>query len=75
MNLCSSQTSTWPPSTNNDNQVGKTVSIHANYTFQSALAMYAPGSGAVSFGTVIFPGDSRQVILFYLGSQNISLNY
>lgn len=65
-NLCSSQTSTWPPSSNGDNAVGKTFEINAIYTFHSALAMVAPGgsAGAVQFGTFYLPGDTQQVIQY-----------
>jgi Flp pilus assembly protein TadG len=61
-NLCSSQTSAWPPST--DNQIGKAVSIRADYAFHSALAMFVPGSGAVQFGAVNLPGDTKQIIQY-----------
>jgi len=63
-NPCSSQVSTWPPASNNDNQVGKIVWVRADYTFNSALYMFAPGNGKVAFGAFDFPGDSKQVILF-----------
>lgn len=63
-NPCSSQTSVWPPA--GDNQVGKTVAIRADYTFHSALAMMAPGApgGPVKFGTIDFPGDTKQIIQY-----------
>jgi hypothetical protein len=61
-NLCSAQTSTWPPST--DNQVGKTLGIRADYSFYSGLSMFAPGSGSVSFAAVDFPGDTKQIIQY-----------
>ena len=63
-NLCSSQTSVWPPSSNSDNQVGKTVSIRADYAFHSALAMFVPGRGSVQFGAVNLPGDTKQLIQY-----------
>lgn len=62
--LCSSLTSVWPPSTHNDNQIGKTVSIRADYVFHSALAMFAPGSGSVRFGAIDLPGNTRQIIQY-----------
>ena len=63
-NLCSAQTSAWPPSANNDNQVGKTLGIRADYAFYSALSMYAPGSGTVTFAAITFPGDTKQIIQY-----------
>lgn len=63
-NLCSSQSSVWPPSSNNDNQVGKNVSIRADYTFPSALAMFVPGRGSVSSGAVSLTGDTTQIIQY-----------
>jgi hypothetical protein len=61
-NLCSAQTSAWPPS--GDNAVGKTLSIRADYTFASGLSMFAPGGGSVAFAAVHFPGDTKQVIQY-----------
>lgn len=64
--LCSAQTTTWPPSSNNDNQVGTSFEINAMYTFHSALSMVAPGgtAGPVKFGTFYFPGDTQQIIQY-----------
>jgi len=59
-NLCSNQTSTWPPSSNSDNQVGKNIEINAMYTFHSALAMIGMGT----FGSIYLPGDTQQIIQY-----------
>ena len=70
---CSSNASwstTWPPTANNDNAVGSWIKIRADYTFNSALAMFWPGAGAVQFGSSAgagafdFPGYSYQLIQF-----------
>jgi len=61
---------TWPPSANQDNAVGKDIYIRADYTFNSALAMFIPGKGSVAFGSSAgagafdFPAYSHQTILF-----------
>ncbi|HWB85493.1 MAG TPA: TadE family protein [Bryobacteraceae bacterium] len=62
--LCSSQTTAWPPSSNNDNEVGKFLSIRADFTFHSALAMFAPGNGSVQFGAFDLPGYTEQIIQY-----------
>lgn len=61
---CTSSTTVWPPSTNNDNQVGKTVTMTAKYQFKSALCMFWPGAGKVNFSSVWLPASSTQYILF-----------
>jgi Flp pilus assembly protein TadG len=63
-NPCSSQTSVWPPSANNDNQIGRTLTIRADYSFRSALAMFVPGHGAVRFGSISLPGQTTQIIQY-----------
>jgi len=64
-NLCSSQATVWPPSSNTDNAVGKSIQISSSYLFKSALAMVGPGgSGVVTFGTVYLPGDTKQIIQY-----------
>ena len=67
----SSWSTQWPPSANSDNAVGNWVKIRADYTFNTALAMFWPGAGTpVSFGTSAgagkfdFPGYSYQLIQF-----------
>ena len=59
-NLCSNQTSVWPPASNNDNAVGKNIQITAMYQFKSALAMIGTGI----FGPIYFPGDTQQIIQY-----------
>jgi Flp pilus assembly protein TadG len=74
VSTCSSNGSwstTWPPSASGDNAVGKSVSIKTIYKFNSALAVFWPGSGSPwSFGVpagsgqFYFPGYSYQLIQF-----------
>jgi len=73
VSTCSSSSSwstQWPPSANNDNAVGNWIKIRADYTFKTALSMFWPGSGKLSFGTSAgagtfdFPGYSYQLIQF-----------
>ena len=58
----------WPPSSNSDNAMGKDIYLRADYNFASALAMFIPGHGSVSFGNGTgafdFPGYSHQLIIF-----------
>lgn len=61
---CTSSSTSWPPSTNNDNQVGKKVTVSAKYQFNSALCMLWPGAGKVNFSSVWLPASSTQKILF-----------
>jgi Flp pilus assembly protein TadG len=61
---CTSSTTVWPPSTDGDNSVGNNVTVSAQYTFNSALAMFWPGSTAVSFAACTFPATSTERILF-----------
>jgi len=66
----SSWSSQWPPSANSDNEVGNWIEFRANYTFNTALAMFWTGKKTFSFGSsngngqFVFPGYSYQVIQF-----------
>jgi Flp pilus assembly protein TadG len=61
---CLANASQWPPSSNGDNQVGKQVTIAATYPFRSALAMFWPGAGSVSFRVYTFPASSAELMEF-----------
>ena len=60
----------WPPSASSDNAVAKDIYVRADYTFNTALALFVPGKGKVAFGSAAgagaydFPGYSHQSILF-----------
>jgi len=74
VSACSSNASwgnTWPTSANGDNAVGKSTEVKTYYTFNTALAMFWPGSGtpwafgsAAGSGVFIFPGYSYELIQF-----------
>lgn len=64
LNSCFTSTTVWPPASNSDNQVGNNVTVSASYGFHSAIAMYWPGEGSVTFGVFYFPAQSKQRILF-----------
>jgi hypothetical protein len=62
LDSCLTNTSAWPLSSYA--APGQELSIQADYLFQSALAMFAPGNGSVQFGSFHFPGFTYQVVLF-----------
>ena len=64
LSSCFTNTTAWPPSTNNDNATGKNVTVSAKYLFPSALAMFWPSAGASHFGVFALPATSTQQILF-----------
>jgi Flp pilus assembly protein TadG len=73
VSTCSTNASwstTWPPSANGDNAVGNWIKIRADYTFNTALAMFWPHGGTAKFssasgnGKFDFPGYSMQYIQF-----------
>jgi hypothetical protein len=64
LSSCFSNTTVWPPSTNNDNQVGSNVTIFANYQYHSALFFLWPGAGSMAFGQIWLPASSTQTIVF-----------
>jgi Flp pilus assembly protein TadG len=66
-------TDPWPPSDQRlDNQPGQTISITGLYPFVSALSMFWPGGGTVTFqpltcqgkGTLCLPAASQDVMQF-----------
>ena len=64
LNSCFTSAAVWPPSASNDNAPGGSITISAQYTFQSALAMLWPGAKPPSFGAIVFPASSTQIIMF-----------
>jgi hypothetical protein len=64
LNSCFTNTTVWPPSTNNDNKTGKLVTISANYHFRSALFFFWPGQGSQAIGEIWFPASSTQTIVY-----------
>jgi hypothetical protein len=61
---CLANTTVWPPSSNQDNYIGKNIKINATYRFRSPLLFFWPGNGATQFGEIWFPSESTQTILF-----------
>jgi hypothetical protein len=64
LSSCLSNTTVWPPSTNQDNYLNKRVTISATYRFRSPLLFFWPGNGAVEFGEVWLPASSTTTIMF-----------
>jgi Flp pilus assembly protein TadG len=64
LSSCFSNTTTWPPASNQDNQPGKNVTVAAQYLFPSGLAMLWPGAGSTQIGSVALPAKSTQLIVF-----------
>jgi hypothetical protein len=64
LNTCLTNTTTWPPSSSNDNRVGKLITISAAYRFRGALMFYWPGQGVTPFGEIWLPASSTQSIIF-----------
>ena len=64
LNTCFATGTTWPPSTNSDNAIGKRITVSATYRFRSPMAFFWPSQGAVQVGEIWFPASSTQTILF-----------
>lgn len=64
LSSCFTNTAVWPPSTNQDNKVGKLVSVAAKYQFRSPLVFFWPGKTGGTMGAVWLPASSRQMIMF-----------
>jgi hypothetical protein len=64
LSSCFSNSTVWPPSSNNDNRTGKLITISAKYQFHSALIFFWPGAGTQSFGAIWLPASSTQSVLF-----------
>jgi len=62
---CLSNGTTWPPSANNDNQVGSDLTIRAQFNMNMTLAMFWFRDGMVNNdGTLGFPAQSTQQIIY-----------
>jgi hypothetical protein len=64
ISTCTSSTTAWPPSTNNDNQVGQTITVSGNFLLNSAFAMFYPGSKPVSFSAATLSSTATQPLMF-----------
>jgi hypothetical protein len=64
LSSCFTNTTVWPPSTNQDNKVGKLVTLSAKYQFRSPLVFFWPGKTPATAGAVWLPASSKQMIMF-----------
>ena len=64
LSSCFTNTTVWPPASNQDNKVGKFVAVAAKYQFRSPLVFFWPGSGSATTGAVWLPASSKQMIMF-----------
>jgi hypothetical protein len=64
LNSCFANATVWPPAANSDNQVGKRITISANFQFNGALLFFWPGQTSQNFGAVWLPASSTQAIVF-----------
>jgi hypothetical protein len=64
LSTCLSNTTIWPPTTNQDNYLGKNITVSASYRYRSPLLFFWPGSGAVNFGEVWLPSSSTTTIIY-----------
>jgi Flp pilus assembly protein TadG len=62
LSSCAGSSTVWPPT--GGNSPGSDIVITGSYTFTSALAMFAPGTGGMQFSGVTLAAKSRQVVLF-----------
>ena len=64
LSSCLSDTTKWPPTANQDNYIGKNITVSAMYRFRSPLLFFWPGNGAVKFGEVWLPSSSTTKIIY-----------
>jgi Flp pilus assembly protein TadG len=62
MTTCLNSNTIWPDE--GGNAPGQPITITVSYPFRSALSMFWPGSGPVSFGVFTFPATSQETIQF-----------
>ncbi|MEQ1949420.1 MAG: TadE family protein [Bryobacteraceae bacterium] len=61
---CAANSTIWPPSTSNANQVGQPIRIEVQTPFRSAIAMFWPGSKTQSFAAATFPASSTDIVQY-----------
>ena len=64
LSSCLASTAVWPPGSNNDNKIGRKITISAQYRFRSALLFFWPGSGTLDFGAIWLPASSTSTVVF-----------
>lgn len=62
LNTCFGTSTVWPPSP--DNATGLGIAITGSYPFNSALAMFFPGSQPTQFATYNLPAYAQNLIVF-----------
>jgi hypothetical protein len=62
LNSCLSSATTWPAAP--DNSVGLPITVSATYPFNSALAMFIPQVGSMSFSAMNFSASSKEEIRY-----------
>ena len=62
LSACLTNTTTWPPTA--ASFPGSDVTIKTDYIFYSALAMFVPGKGSVTFSAPNLAGYTRQRMMF-----------
>ncbi len=62
LSTCMSNSTVWPPSPDNAEGVG--VAVSGSYPFNSALAMFFPGTKPTQFGTYNLPAYAQHLIQF-----------
>ncbi|HZT29909.1 MAG TPA: TadE/TadG family type IV pilus assembly protein [Bryobacteraceae bacterium] len=61
---CFTNSTVWPPASNNDNMPGQIFTISAQYSFPSAIGMLWPGAQHLMFGTIQVGASTTQIIQF-----------
>jgi hypothetical protein len=64
INTCYTNTTVWPPSTNKDNDIGKTITLKAGYLFESPILFFWPGRKSVKIDEFWLRSYSTQTIIF-----------
>jgi len=61
---CHGNATVWPPSSNGDNTPGNNITLSADFSYTSPIAMFWPGSQSSHFGAITFHSTSQQRLMF-----------
>ena len=64
LSSCFSNATIWPPAANDDNKVGKLITITASYSHRLAVLFVWAGHRPGQKSSMVLPADSTQSILF-----------
>jgi Flp pilus assembly protein TadG len=64
VNTCFSSSTAWPPTSNSDNQPGKSITVSGSFLLNAPAAMYYPGSKPVSFSSATLSASATQPLMF-----------